>query len=73
MFALYVGAGAFFLFSLYGSDLSPAKLIDGLPNMFRLLGEMFPPSAERLAGQRFEPLRTGASRRRGRRHVLDRH
>jgi phosphonate transport system permease protein len=48
MFALYVGAGAFFLFSLYGSDLSPAKLIDGLPNMFRLLGEMFPPSAERL-------------------------
>ena len=48
MFALYVGAAAFFIFSLYGSDLSPAKLVDGFPNMFRLLGEMFPPSVERL-------------------------
>jgi phosphonate transport system permease protein len=48
MFALYVGAGAFFVFALYGSDLSPAKLVDGFPNMLRLVGEMFPPSIERL-------------------------
>jgi phosphonate transport system permease protein len=48
MFSLYVGAAAFFVFALYGSDLSPAKLVDGLPNMLRLVGEMFPPSIERL-------------------------
>jgi phosphonate transport system permease protein len=48
MFALYVGAGAFFIFSLHGSDMSASKLVEGLPNMFRLIGEMFPPSLARI-------------------------
>ena len=48
MFALYVGAGAFLIFSFYGSNVSPAKFVDGLPHMARTVGEMFPPSLERL-------------------------
>ncbi|WP_303980008.1 phosphonate ABC transporter, permease protein PhnE [Dongia mobilis] len=48
MFALYVAAGGFFLFSLHGSDISVRSFIEGLPNMARLVGEMFPPSLARI-------------------------
>jgi len=48
MSLLYVGAIGFFAYSLHGSDISIESLIGGLPNMARLIGEMFPPSLARL-------------------------
>ena len=47
-FALIIGALAFFIASLDGAEVSFGELFSGLPNMGRMLGEMFPPSAERL-------------------------
>lgn len=58
MFALYLGAAAFFLFSLHGSDISMSGLMDGLPSMARLLGEMFPPSLERVQSVAWAMLET---------------
>jgi phosphonate transport system permease protein len=48
-FVLYLLAVAFFIWSLQGSGLSGEDLIRGIPNMFRLLGEMTPPDLVRIS------------------------
>lgn len=47
-FVLYVVLLALLISSIEGAEVSITDLIDGLPNMARLLGEMFPPSVERI-------------------------
>ncbi len=47
-FALIIGVVAFFIASLDGAEVSLVELVQGLPNMGRMLGEMIPPSTERL-------------------------
>ena len=47
-FALWVVAAALFIASLKGIGFSVSGFFDGLPNMGRILGEMFPPSVERI-------------------------
>jgi phosphonate transport system permease protein len=46
-FALLVGAAATVIASLQGIGFSASGFVAGLPNMGRILGEMFPPSLER--------------------------
>jgi phosphonate transport system permease protein len=45
---LYLGAIAFFVFSLGGAEVSLRDLVQGIPNMARLVGEMTPPSLSRI-------------------------
>ena len=45
---LYLLALVFFVFSLSGSGFSGRDLLHGIPNMFRLIGEMTPPDIGRL-------------------------
>lgn len=47
-FALAVGAAAALIASLHGIGFSASGFFAGLPNMGRILGEMFPPSVERV-------------------------
>jgi phosphonate transport system permease protein len=47
-FALWVGAAALLLWSLQTAELSLSRLLNGLPQMARLLGEMMPPATSRL-------------------------
>jgi len=47
-FAVYVLAGAAFMISLDGAGFSPLELIKGLPDLWRLLCEMFPPNFRRI-------------------------
>lgn len=44
LFALFLG---FFLWSLAGAGMSLQSLIQGLPNMGTIVGEMFPPATDR--------------------------
>lgn len=46
-FALWVAAALLLVSSLRGTGFSASELFIGLPNMGRILGEMFPPSLER--------------------------
>jgi phosphonate transport system permease protein len=48
-FLAYVVFIAFFIISLEGADVSLTEFIRGLPEMLRLVKEMFPPSLGRLA------------------------
>jgi phosphonate transport system permease protein len=48
-FLLYVLGIAFFIWSLKGAELSLSGLINGLPNMARLVGEMTPPETGRFS------------------------
>jgi phosphonate transport system permease protein len=48
-FLVYLLTVAFFAVSLGGTGWSLAEFVKGLPNMWRLLGEMLPPSPGRLA------------------------
>jgi phosphonate transport system permease protein len=45
--ALWVGAAALLITSLKGIGFSVSGLVDGLPSIGGMLGEMFPPSTER--------------------------
>jgi phosphonate transport system permease protein len=47
-FALYFGAVLLFISSLRGAEIAPLDFFAGLPNMARILGEMTPPSIERI-------------------------
>jgi phosphonate transport system permease protein len=47
-FVLWVAAAALVIASLQGIGFSASGFIAGLPNMGRILGEMFPPSVERI-------------------------
>jgi phosphonate transport system permease protein len=47
-FALIVAAAAMLIASLQGIGFSASGFIGGVPNMGRILGEMFPPSLERI-------------------------
>lgn len=47
-FTLYLGAALFLLWSMKGSGFSGKDLIDGIPNLTRLIGEMLPPDTKRL-------------------------
>jgi phosphonate transport system permease protein len=47
--ALWIGAAAFLIASLQGIGFSASALLGGVPHMGRILGEMFPPSLERVA------------------------
>jgi phosphonate transport system permease protein len=47
-YALWVAAAALFIASLQGIGFSASGFFAGLPNMGRILGEMFPPSVERI-------------------------
>ena len=47
-FVLSVAALAFYLWSLQGTQVSLSDLVDGFPQMARLVGEMLPPSQARL-------------------------
>jgi len=46
-FALCAGAAALLIASLQGIGFTASGFVAGLPNMARMLGEMFPPSVER--------------------------
>ena len=46
--ALVIGAAAFLIASLQGVGFSASGFVGGLPHMGRMLGEMFPPSVERI-------------------------
>jgi len=48
-FMLYVAAAFFFLWSLRGTGLSASKMIQGVPNMIRLVTEMTPPDFTRIS------------------------
>jgi phosphonate transport system permease protein len=48
-FSLYALALVFFIWSLRGAELSLSGLVNGIPNMVRLIGEMSPPNFNRLA------------------------
>lgn len=47
-FALYVGVLAFVIWCFDGAEMSLNELIEGLPNMGRMIGEMFPPAFGRM-------------------------
>ncbi len=47
-FAGYLAAAALIIWSLTNSELSLTKLLQGLPEIGRLLSEMFPPALERM-------------------------
>ena len=47
-FLIYVFFIAFFIVSLNGAEVSWTEFIKGLPDMYRLVNEMFPPSLGRL-------------------------
>jgi len=47
-FALYLGAILLLVVSIGGSEIAPLELVRGMPNMARVLDQMFPPSVERL-------------------------
>jgi phosphonate transport system permease protein len=47
-FVLYVVAAGFFVLSVQHVGFSLSELVSGLPGFARVLGEMFPPSTERL-------------------------
>jgi phosphonate transport system permease protein len=47
-FALILAAAAFLIASLQGIGFSASGFVAGLPNMGRMVGEMFPPSFERM-------------------------
>ena len=47
-FILYMLVVAFFVLSLQGAGWSMVELIEGIPHMGRLVGEMLPPSVDRL-------------------------
>lgn len=47
-FALVMGAAAFLIASLHGIGFSASGFLSGVPSMGRMVGEMFPPSFERL-------------------------
>ena len=47
-FALVMGAAAFLIASLHSIGFSASGFLSGVPNMGRMLGEMFPPSIERV-------------------------
>jgi phosphonate transport system permease protein len=47
-FALVMGAAAFLIASLHGIGFSASGFVSGVPHMGRMVGEMFPPSFERL-------------------------
>src|SRR5262245_46931017 len=46
--ALWLGAAAFFIASLQGIGFTVSGLLGGVPHVGRMLGEMFPPSIERI-------------------------
>jgi phosphonate transport system permease protein len=48
-FVLWVVAAALVIASLRGTGFSASEFFTGLPNMGRILGEMFPPSLDRIA------------------------
>ena len=48
MFLVYVIAVALFVLSVEGAKIDLWELVTGAPNMARVLGEMFPPSSQRL-------------------------
>src|SRR5262249_18338664 len=47
-FIAWVLAAALLISALRGTNFSPSELVTGLPNMARIVGEMFPPSLERI-------------------------
>jgi len=47
-FAMLVAVAAFLITSLHGIGFSLSGFVGGLPSMGRMLGEMFPPSIERI-------------------------
>lgn len=47
-FALLLGAAALLITSLHGIGFSASGFLSGVPHMGRMLGEMFPPSIERV-------------------------
>jgi phosphonate transport system permease protein len=47
-FAVIVGVVAFFIAAVDGAEVSLVELFNGLPNLGRMLGEMVPPSPDRL-------------------------
>jgi phosphonate transport system permease protein len=47
-FIVYFGFVVFFVFSLEGAKISLTDLVDGIPNMARLVNEMTPPSLNRI-------------------------
>jgi phosphonate transport system permease protein len=47
-FMLYFGLVAFFVFSLGGAQVSVTDLVEGVPNMARLIRDMSPPSLARI-------------------------
>lgn len=47
-FLMYMIIGVFFFYSVKGSEFSATDLIDGYPNMLRIIGEMLPPDTSRL-------------------------
>ncbi|MDA0662643.1 MAG: phosphonate ABC transporter, permease protein PhnE [Proteobacteria bacterium] len=48
-FALYVAAAAFVIVAIQSSGLSVDRLLNGLPSISRILGQMFPPDLSRAA------------------------
>jgi phosphonate transport system permease protein len=48
-FVLWVAAGALFVSALRGTGFSATEFVQGIPNIARIVGEMFPPSPDRLA------------------------
>ncbi len=47
-FLAYLVFALFFAFAVSGAEISPAEFFSGLPNMARVLSEMFPPRVDRL-------------------------
>jgi phosphonate transport system permease protein len=47
-FALYVAIAAFFIASIDGADISLGELVGGVPDIGRMIGQMFPPNLNRL-------------------------
>jgi len=48
-FLAYLSFALFFVLAFSGTQISPTDFISGLPNMARVLGDMYPPSTARLA------------------------
>lgn len=47
-FTAWLGLVAFFVWSLEGAQISPVDLWQGLPDMARFIGQMFPPDLSRI-------------------------
>ncbi len=47
-FVLYVAVAAFLIASIDGVDISLGELVEGIPSIGRMLGQMFPPNLTRI-------------------------